>query len=109
MYLNPTQLPQHLRQDYNSVANAYKKLLDDVKEYQTSLIPMYYSIPRYFSDVLGLNATYDEMLELGQMAKEACQGQYKVGRTALGDLLCFKEDLLDKLFDTMTLEDDEAD
>lgn len=64
MYLNPTQIPQHLRQDYNSVANAYKKLLDDVKEYQTSLLPRYVSIPKYFEE-LGLTASYQDMLKLG--------------------------------------------
>lgn len=108
MYLNPTQLPQHLRQDYTTVANAYKKLLDDVKEYQTSLIPRYMSIPKYFEE-LGLTASYQDMLKLGEMALQQSRSNYKVGETALGHLRCFHEDILDKCFDLMTFEDDEDD
>jgi hypothetical protein len=107
MYLNPTQLPQHLRQDYNNVANAYKKLLDDVQEYQTSLLPRYVSIPKFF-EKLGLTASYQNMLKLGKMASErAGIGQIKVGDTHIGQLRCFREELLDECFDEMTDGEDE--
>ena len=109
MYLNLTQLPQHLRQDYNNVANAYKKLLDDVKEYQTSLLPRYVSIPKFFEE-LDLTASYQDMLKLGKMASErAGIGQIKVGDTHIGNLLCFKEELLDACFDEMTEGEDFGD
>lgn len=103
MYLNPSQLPSHLRQDYTNVANAYKKLLDDVQDYQTSLIPRYVSIPRYFEE-LGITATYENMLKLGKMASErAGIGQIKVGDTHIGNLLCFREEMLDMCFEDMTV------
>lgn len=108
MYLNPAVLPNHLRQDYTTVANAYKKLLDDIQDYQTSLLPRYVSIPRYFEE-LGLTASYQDMLKLGEMALQQSRSNYKVGETALGQLRCFHEDILDKCFDLMTLEEDEAD
>lgn len=102
MYLNPTQLPQHLRQDYNQVAGAYKKLLDDIQDYQTSLLPRYVSVPRYFEE-LGITAAYEDMLKLGKMASErAGIGQIKVGDTHIGQLRCFREELLDACFDEIT-------
>jgi hypothetical protein len=107
MYLNPAVLPNHLRQDYTTVANAYKKLLDDIQDYQTSLRPRFVSVPRYFEE-LGITATYENMLKLGKMASErAGIGQIKVGDTHIGQLRCFREELLDECFEDMTDGEDE--
>lgn len=107
MYLNPAVLPNHLHQDYTTVANAYKKLLGDIQDYQTSLLPRFVSVPRYFEE-LGITATYENMLKLGKMASErAGIGQIKVGDTHIGNLLCFREELLDECFEEMTDGEDD--
>lgn len=109
MYLNPTQLPQHLRQDYNSVANAYKKLLDDVKEYQTSLLPRYVSIPQWcFENEIEMS--YTEMKELAELAREESlrNGKpIKTGSTPIGTLYCFYEDVIFSAFEDMTEPEDD--
>lgn len=108
MHLNANQLPTHLREDYSRIVHDYNKLINDVKDYQTSLIPRYVSIPRYF-DELGLKPSYQDMLKLAEIAQNQARGQFKIGKTYIGDLLCFNEDLLDKCLDLMTLEGDEDD
>lgn len=109
MYLNPTQLPQHLRQDYNSVSNAYKKLLDDVKEYQTSLLPRYVSIPQW-CDENEIDMSYTEMKELAELAREESlrDGKpIKMGSTPIGTLYCFYEDAIFSAFEDMTEPEDD--
>lgn len=109
MYLNPTQLPQHLRQDYNSVANAYKKLLDDVKEYQTSLLPRYVSILQW-CDENEIEMSYTEMKELADLAREESLRngkQIKMGSTPIGNLYCFYEDVIFSAFEDMTEPEDD--
>lgn len=111
MYLNPTQLPQHLRQDYNNVANAYKKLLDDVQEYQTSLLPRYVSIPQWcFENEIEMS--YPEMKELAELAREESlrNGKpIKMGSTPIGTLYCFYEDMLFLAFEEMTDPEEDED
>lgn len=107
MLLN--DLPQDLRTRYTALQNSYNIFQNDLREYQLSTIPRFVSVPRYFVEI-GVTPSYDDMLELAELAREYSLRQMKPIKTAvtsLGTLYCFLESVLDDAFDELTSEDED--
>lgn len=96
-------VPVYFIQEHKRIVEKYNNLRRSIEEYQKSLLPRYVSIPKFFEE-LGLVATYEEMLKMGNMAASRAKlGEIKSGDTSIGVLYCFKESLLDECFDDMTI------
>lgn len=109
MFLNMHELLSDLQHRYTKLGQDYKQLQDDLREYQLSKIPKYYSIPNWLDDN-GITASYDEMKELAELAREKSLRYAKpirTGSTAIGTLYCFLEELIESAFNEMTDPDED--